>query len=176
MAVALDAVAAPPGGWRNKSEPGTFTFSVTAHPGLFGGAELRWGPYGATHERGGVYGQLPTLAMPIGLEFAWGKEWDWPAPFAIFVPLVDPLAFLDYDVGKGRLPAPSLKTALSPGIGLRFGFEGTPFSLMPMVVYRPGLRLWKPEVGGNGADALQIGLIGSVDVTLFDFITRGTSK
>jgi hypothetical protein len=172
MAQALNAVASPPGGWRAKGKEHNFTFSITAHPGLWVAGEKRWGPYGAFMEGGReTYLQAPTVALPVGLEFAWGTGCG-ASPIALFFPILDPVAFLDYDAGKGRLPAPSLKTVLAPGFGLRIGIDKTPFSFMPMVVYRPGFRLWKAEVGGNGADALQVGLMLSVDVTLFDFVSH----
>ena len=171
LAAALDEVAAPVGSWRAKQEPGAFTFSLTSHPGVQAiAAEWRWGTYGVFHESGQVYAQPPTLSLPIGFEFAWGHDCAF-TPIGIYLPVIDPAAFLQYDVSNGgRLPGARLVTVVAPGAGLRWGISGTPFSVIaPMVVYRPGLRAWDSNIGGTGADALQVGVWASIDVTLFEF-------
>jgi hypothetical protein len=171
IARALDQAATPVGGWRSKGVKGTTTISLTAHPGLFGGAELRNGTYGADDENWKSHGQAPTLALPVGIELAWGgcDDAECPSPVGVYFPVLDPIAFLQYDAEKdGRLPGASLKTVLSPGVGLRLGIPETPFSFIPMVVYRPGFRQWKADWNGTGADALQLGVLLSVDVTLLE--------
>lgn len=169
IATALDELANPIGSWKSKGDDGAFTFSLTSHVGFAGGLEWRHGQYGFVYEHGNhAYAQAPTLAAPIGLEFAWGRK-SWLNPFAIFVPFVDPAAFLEYDASQGgKLPSARLLTALAPGLGLRFGIDGTPFSLMPMFTYRPGFRAVDTNALGQGADAFQFLVLASVDVTLFD--------
>lgn len=169
VARALDAVASPPGSWRAKGRSETWTVSLTAHPGFVGGLEWRHGTYGATYEDGKLYAQLPALTLPVGIETAWGFA-RCISPLGFFISVVDPAAFLQYDADKdGRLPGASIKTALAPGVGLRIGVAGTPFSFIPQFVYRPGLRQWQADFSGTGADALQLGLLLGVDVTLFEF-------
>jgi hypothetical protein len=147
--------------------------ALTAHPGVLGAFEWRYGQYGAVQERGGdLYGQAPTVAMPVGFELAWGNDC-FPSPFGLFFPLLDPLAFLNYDAGKdARLPGPSFLTVVSPGVGMRFGIPTTPLSLMPFFMFRPGFRQWEADAGGGGAHALQAGLLATVDVTLFEMVSR----
>lgn len=171
IARALDQAASPVGGWRAKGVKGATTVSLTAHPGMFAGAELRNGTYGATDENWKSHGQAPTLALPLGLEIAWGgcDDAECVSPVGLYFPLLDPVAFLQYDAEKdGRLPGASFKTVLSPGFGLRLGVPETPFSFIPLVVYRPGFRQWKADFNGTGADALQLGVLVSVDVTLLE--------
>lgn len=166
VARALDQAAAPVGSWRGKGVPGATTLSIVSHPGLFGAVEWRHGTYGADFEDWAPHGQAPTLAMPVGFEVAWGTSCC-VSPVGLFLPLIDPAAFLQYDAERdGKLPGASIKTALSPGLGLRLGFAGSPFSLIPQVVYRPGFRQWESKFSGTGADAIQLGLMLSVDVTL----------
>lgn len=167
IAKALDEAAAPVGAWRGKGVDGANTISITAHAGLFAALELRHGTYGADYEDWARHFQAPALALPVGLEFAHGTG-GCISPIALFLPLLDPAAFLQYDAERdGKLPGASIKTALSPGLGVRFGIDGSPFSVMPQVVYRPGFRQWNSKFSGTGADALQFGLLLSVDATLF---------
>lgn len=174
MAKALDQLAAPRGGWRAKTRPGQVVISLGSQAGLLGGAEIRWGTYGAVQERGDVYGQAPALALPVGLEVSYGTGLPFPSVVGLFVSALDPVAFLQYDASKdGRLPGTSLKTMLAPGLGLRLGVGESPFSVLPYVVYRPGFRQWEPDALGTGADALQLGALLSVDVTLFELLSRG---
>lgn len=174
-AEALSAVANPPGGWRIKQEPKTWTLSLTAHPGLMGGAEWRYGANGLVLEDGGPEGRIPyfaapTLALPVGVE--------WHPPgwrhFSLYVPLLDPAAFLQYDVSEsGDLPDPNLLTVLSPGATLRYGFPRTPFGLMGGVIYRPNLRSASgPAFSSQGANALQLVAAATVDVTLLSTHNR----
>lgn len=169
VAKAIDEVANPVGGWKAKGIPNTRTVSLSAHAGLFGALEVRHGTYGAQYEDWAGHFQAPALALPIGLEVSSGYDAA-VSPVGLFIPLIDPAAFLQYDAERdGKLPGASLKTALSPGIGLRLGIKDTPFSIMPMVVYRPGFRQWDSKLTGTGADALQAGILLDVDVTLFQF-------
>jgi len=172
MAKALDAVADPPGGWRLKGKDGSFVFSLTAHAGFFAAGELRTGTYGAFHENGEkLYGQAPTLALPVGLDFTWGV--DSPiSPVGLFVPILDPAGFLNYDADQGgKVPGPSVLTALSPGLGFRWSIRDTPFGfVLPYFVFRPSLRQWDPDPDGGGAHAFQLGGMISVDVTLYKII------
>lgn len=176
IAKALDEAAAPVGAWRGKGVAGANTFSITAHAGVFTALELRHGTYGSDYEDWARHFQAPALALPVGLEFAHGTGCC-ISPIGIFVPLIDPAAFLEYDAEKdGKLPGASIKTALSPGLGVRFGIGGSPFSLMPEMVYRPGFRQWNSKFSGTGADALQFGLLLSVDVTLFQLSRSETNQ
>ncbi len=175
LAAVLDEAATPPGGWRDKGIDGRTTVAITAEPGFFGGVELRHGAYGVIYNNfETAYAQPPALTLPLGFEFAWGNGKKGLNPISLFVPILDPAAFLQYDVSQnGRLPGAQLLTALSPGIGLRVGIGGSPFGIMPLVVYRPGFRAWDSSLADGGADALQFGLNVDVDVTLFDLSVGG---
>jgi hypothetical protein len=176
VAEAIEAVAAPVGAWRGKGESNSRTLSLTAHAGVFGAREWRKGTYGVIREDMSPHWQVPALALPVGVEVAWGFDCPIASPFALFFPLLDPAAFLQYDAEKeGKLPGASVKTALSPGVGLRFGIRNTPFSVIPQFVYRPGFRQWDSNLGGTGADAYQVGVLLGVDVTLFQLSRKGGS-
>ncbi|WP_428264506.1 hypothetical protein [Haliangium sp.] len=177
MGRALEAAFNPPGGWRRKSQPDYFELSVTSHAGLLGALEWRRGRYLDVNDDDVVddnddldwdrANQAPTLALPVGLDFAWGRD-GVISPFGLFVSLLDPAAFLQYDASNdGRLPGPRPITALAPGLGIRLGIRDTPLSIMPFFMYRPRLRTPAATIDGPGADALQLGLMLTVDVTLF---------
>ena len=170
IAEALDAAAMPIGGWRRKNLPGVTTISLGAFPGMFVGGELRFGTYGTTTERGRVpHFVAPTLTMPIGLDFATGRG---DYNLGAFVSLIDPAAYLQYDVAQnGRLPGAQVLTLLSPGVYLRAGLFDSPFNLGVYGVFRPGLRAWESGLSMPGAHALQFGVAASVDVTLLDLFT-----
>lgn len=172
VAEAIDAAANPPGGWRRKLAKGNFTVSLAAYAGTFGGGEWRKGPYGAVYERGKIYGQAPTLALPFGLDLVWGLANK--SAFGVFVSIIDPAAFLHYDVSNdGRLPGPRPVTALAPGAQLRVNLGPTPLVLMFGFVYRPQFRAWNPTVSGPGADVIQFGGSLTVDVTLWKLFAKG---
>ncbi|MDI3285518.1 hypothetical protein [Polyangium sp. 15x6] len=175
IAEALDAAAMPIGGWRRKNMPGVTTISLGAFPGMFVGGELRFGTYGTTTERGGVpHVVAPTLAMPIGLDFATGRG---DYNLGAFISLIDPAAYLQYDVEQsGRLPGAQVLTLLSPGLYLRAGLFDSPFNLGVYGVLRPGLRAWESGLSIPGAHALQLGVAASVDVTLFDLFTGRSAE
>ena len=175
----LTAAANPPGGWRSKSKHRNFTLSLTSFPGVFTAAEWRWGPYGAVVENGAAYVQAPTITMPTGLDFAWGvraKGVERSSTLGFFVSLIDPAAFLGYDVDKnGKLPAPRPTIVLAPGFALRASIPNTPLTVLPYVVFRPQYRTWESTVDGPGANALQLGINLAIDVTLWT-ITTGARK
>jgi hypothetical protein len=168
VAQALDAAAAPIGGWRRKNIPNARTVSIAAFPGFGSGAEWRVGQYGVNRERANhTYGIEPTLFMPVGVDMAWGR---W---VKVFVSVLDPAAFLQYDGSEGnRLPGARLTTVLSPGLAFRVVPFDAPISLLVFGMYRPGLRAWESSVTGPAADAIQVGGLISVDVTLFDLYTH----
>lgn len=177
IAVILEKTASPPGGWRRKQSPGSFTLSLTSHVGVYGAAELRYGQYGVTRERGSLHGQAPTLSVPIGLDFAWGPSKRVRIKpnnsIGFFVPIIDPAAFVQYDVAEGgRLPGPRPITVLSPGLLLRWGIFRTPFTLLLGYMYRPRLRTWEATVNEPGADAHQLGLSLAIDATLWNIMKR----
>ncbi len=177
VASALEDVVAPVGSWRSKNEPGALTASITAHPGFGAGLEVRYGQYGVVRERGlPIYGQAPTLTFPIGFELAKGYA-SGSTPRAWFLSILDPAAFLAYDASRdGKLPAARLLTAVAPGFGVRFGIRDTPFSVLPYFVYRPGFRSTETGAFSTGADAFQLMVLLSVDVTLFDLSPLRRSK
>lgn len=176
VASVLDGAAEPLGGWRGKGEGDAFTVSLMAQAGFYVAHEWRYGTYGAYREKGGGHFQAPTLALPVGVELAWADCFI-GSPFALFFSGIDPAAFLAYDAEKdARLPGASIKTALAPGAGLRFGIPTTPFSVVPYFAYRPGFRQWNSNLSGTGADALQLGLLLGVDVTLLVLHRSGGSN
>jgi len=166
---ALDAVVNPPGGWRIKQDPHSFTLSVGSHAGFMLGRERRWGTYGLVRERGeDVYPVAPTLSLPVGLDFSWAcTKHRWNG--GLFVSLLDPAAFLQYDVQEGgALPDPNLMTVLAPGLAGRIGIPTTPFGVLVGGVYRPNLRsVSEPGFASTGANAMQYYLAATVDVTLW---------
>lgn len=170
MAVVLEKTASPPGSWRRKQAPGAFTLSLGSHVGMYAAAEFRWGQYGVNRERGTLHGQAPTLTVPIGFDFAWGTG---RSSLGFFVPLIDPAAFVQYDVGeKGRLPGPRPLTVLSPGAFFRWGICRTPLTLLLGYTYRPRLRTWEATINEPGADAHQIGLSVAIDATFWNIVKR----
>ncbi|MBI5536970.1 MAG: hypothetical protein HY898_29890 [Deltaproteobacteria bacterium] len=176
LARTIDEAASPPGGWKRKGVDGSTTVSIASFPGVAFGGESRRGQYGVFKERlDKAYFMAPTLAMPVGVDVAWGRSdsTSWLRPDALFVSLIDPLAFLQYDASKdGRLPGPRLTTVLAPGLWLRYRLGDSPFSFSPFVVYRPGFRAWESSWNGPAADALQYGAAFSIDVTLFELGRR----
>ncbi|MFO7565487.1 MAG: hypothetical protein R6X02_22790 [Enhygromyxa sp.] len=171
VAEVLDAAANPPGGWRRKLAKGNFTISLVAYPGAMGGAEFRWGPYGAHYEQGSAYAQYPALALPFGLDFVWGRgKW----AHGLFASLIDPVAFLQYDASNdGRLPGPRPVTVLAPGLSWRVNLGPTPLIAIIGATFRPQFRTWEATVSGPGANVLQIGVALGVDVTMWKLFARG---
>lgn len=171
VAKVLDDSAMPVGGWRRKTVHNSLVVSVGSIPGLAFGGEARWGQYGARSEHGfdaskRPYFVSPTLVMPVGLDvsFGWGGF-----NTALFVSLLDPAAYLQYDAsGGGRLPGAQIVTALSPGLWGRVSLGNSPFGINLYGVFRPQLRAWEPSAGGPAADAFQLGASLSVDVTLWE--------
>lgn len=182
VAVILEKTAAPPGAWRRKQVPGAFTLSIGSHVGAYVAAELRVGQYGVRQERGlnpdgRPYLQAPTLAVPIGLDFAWGlratKRGRRTGSLGFFLPIIDPAAFVQYDVSEnGRLPGPRPVTVLSPGALVRYGIPRTPFTFVCGYMYRPQLRTWEATVSEPGADAHQFGVMIAVDATFWSIVKR----
>lgn len=173
LAKVLANTASPPGGWRRKQVPGTFTLALNGFVGFTSAAELRHGQYGATYEHGGLYYQAPTLAIPIGFDLAWGGKRR-RVSNGLFVPLIDPVAFLQYDINEGgRLPGPRPLTVLALGALYRFGIPRTPLALLAGYIYRPQLRTWEATVNGPGADAHQFAVMLAVDATLWTIVKRG---
>ncbi len=177
-AKALHGIANPPGGWKVKQTPGTTTVSITAHPGIMGGIEWRRGVHGVVLEQGLSDDQVPyfaspTLALPVGVETTTRIPW-----LSVYFPVLDPAAFLQYDVSEGgELPDPNLLTVLSPGVGLRANIRTTPFGVLVAGLYRPNLRSASgPAFSSTGADAFQLVVAGTVDVTLFSLHTRNEVK
>ncbi|MBK8252755.1 MAG: hypothetical protein IPK82_08820 [Polyangiaceae bacterium] len=167
VAEALDAAAMPLGGWRQKQIPESRSLTITSFAGMGTGMEWRWGQYGVTREGGrNVYWAPPTLQLPVGIDYAHGyKGGSW----GIFIPLIDPAAYLNYDPDKqGRLPGAQLVTVLAPGLAGRVSLGETPFALTVYAIFRPALRAWESDVTSPGANALQLGASLSVDVTLFE--------
>lgn len=177
LAEVLSKTTSPPGAWRRKQVPDAFTVSLTSFVGLQGAAEWRRGQYGVNYENGGLYGQAPTLAVPIGIDVAWGVK----APNAkrrgsigAFFPVIDPAAFLQYSVADdARLPGPRPLTVVALGAMLRAGLPNTPVALLAGYIYRPQLRSWSPTVNGPGADAHQLALMVAIDATLWTPVKRG---
>jgi hypothetical protein len=176
MAKVLANTAAPPGSWRRKQVPGSFTLSLTSHVGLIGGAELRHGQYGVHDESmNRVYVQAPTLSIPIGFDLAWGNRTDRKRPTSngVFFPIIDPAAFLQYDVNEaGRLPGPRPLTIFALGALYRLGIPRTPITFLLGYIYRPRLRTWEPTVNEPGADAHQLVISLAVDATLWNLVKR----
>ncbi len=172
MAVALDAAASPPGGWRRKQAT-RWALSVSAFPGIFFGGELRNGFYLKQENFNHTTFQMPALALPIGLDLAITPHRY--ATIGLFVPLIDPAGYLQYDADNdARLPGASLKTALCLGLGVRYAIPTTPFNAMFLGTYRPGFRQAEPDATGTGADAVQFGGLLSVDVTLLELVSGAT--
>jgi hypothetical protein len=168
VAQALDAAAMPMGGWRRKNMSGATTISIASFPGFSTALEWRWGQYGVRYERlEELHGSWPTLTLPVGIDFAFHRG----AKF--FVSLLDPAAYLQYDAEKqGRLPGAQILTALAPGLAYRVAPWDAPVSLNAFFTYRPRLRAWESAISGPAADALQLGVSLSVDVTLWELYTR----
>ena len=165
MAKALDQLASSPGGWRGKSQPGSFTVSLTSHAGLMSGVEWRSGEHSSPGDD--VHWQPFALSMPVGVEMAWGTEC---LILGVFVSVIDPAAYLHYDE-EGDLPGATIKTALAPGLGIRLGIPDTPFSFMPMAIYRPGFRAVESGIDSDGANVFQVSAMVSVDVTLYELLS-----
>jgi len=172
MERSLADAASPAGSGRVKARKGAFNVTLSALPGVLTAMELRRGYYGTTHEPAqAVYYQAPALQLPLGFDLAWGRG---THSAGLFISTIDPLAFLQYDVHRqGRLPGPSVLTALAPGVAVRVSLGRSPISLLlPFITFRPGFRAWEPSVAGRGASALQIGVALSVDLVLHSLVSR----
>lgn len=171
----LVTAAAPAASWRVKSRTRSFNITLSLMPGVQSSAERRDGPYGATLESRSWHYQAPALQLPLGFDFSVGTGVN---NLGLFVSTIDPLAYLQYDVNRqGRLPGPSVLTALAPGLGLRVSLGRSPLSLMPFLAFRPRFRAWEPSVAGPGAHALQIGVALTFDIVLHSLLSRpGRSK
>ncbi len=179
VARVLDDAAMPVGGWRRKLVDGSTMVSLGSIPGLALGGEARWGQYGARRENGVGASNLPyfvspTLVMPVGLDVSRGHG---TFATALFISLLDPAAYLQYDSSEeGRLPGAQILTALAPGLWGRVSLGESPFGINAYAVFRPKLRAWEPAVAGPAADAFQLGVSLSVDVTLLELYTGEASK
>ncbi|MEM7158210.1 MAG: hypothetical protein AAF799_35540 [Myxococcota bacterium] len=167
---AVSAAALPAASWRIKQRADSFTASIGTHVGFTAGYELRFGTYGATHNFGRGAVVAPTLFAPIGLDLAWKRK---KSTWGLFLPAVDPAAFLQYDASEdGRLPGPRVTTALSPGLAARVSLGESPLSLMVYGVVRPQLRTREATVSGPGATAIQFGAAITWDIPLHIFRSK----
>jgi len=170
VAEILEKTASPAGGWRRKQAKGALSLSIASHVGVMAAVEFRRGQYGVHFEHGAPHLQAPTLTVPIGFDLTGGTGRNSLGGFAS---VIDPAAFLQYDVGEGgRLPGPRPHTVLAPGLFFRWGIFRTPLTLLVGYVYRPRLRTWEATVHEPGADAHQIGLSLAIDATLWNIVKR----
>ncbi|MCC6528166.1 MAG: hypothetical protein IT373_36300 [Polyangiaceae bacterium] len=171
MAEALDAAAEPIGTGLLKSRAGRFTLSLTSHAGFLAGAETRWGQYGVERVLGKAAPVVPALSLPFGVDLAWGLD-GVVSPVGLYLSLLDPAGFLQYDTTAEALPKPRITTAVALGAGLRIGFAETPFSLVAMTIFRPSYRSFDTASGEPGAHVWQFLAGPAVDVTLWTLHAR----
>lgn len=168
---AVQAAALPAASWRTKMKSEAFTASIGAQLGITSAAELRFGTYGASYYSGKeVAWAAPTLFFPMGLDLAWKKK---NATHGAFFSVIDPAAFLQYDIHEGgRLPGARLTTIVAPGVAWRVSLGDRPLSFMLYAVFRPQLRTWEPTISGPGASVLQFGAAFTWDIPFYVFRSR----
>ncbi|MEX1367869.1 MAG: hypothetical protein AB1Z98_32370 [Nannocystaceae bacterium] len=171
IAVILEKTASPPGSWRRKQVEGSFTLSLGSHVGVYTALELRRGQYGVVYEDLSTHVQAPTLSVPIGFDLAWGVGRS--TSLGVFVPIIDPAAFVHYDVAEdSRLPAPQPLTVFALGASLRLGIPRTPITVLAGYTWRPRLRTWEAGANEPGANAHQFGVSLAIDATFWNIVKR----
>lgn len=164
LLAAVEAAAMPAATWRAHLRPDAFTASLGMHLGLTAAVEWRYGTYGAEYYEGQTAWAAPTLFAPIGVNLTWATEKGGFA-YGLFFPVIDPAAFLQYDIhAGGRLPGPRITTVLSPGVGGRFQLGDSALVAMPYFIARPQLRTHSATVSGPGATVFQLGIAFTWDL------------
>lgn len=173
---AFEAATSPAGGWQAKRYREGARTTITAYPGLAGGAEWL--------VEGGAMAPTVGVSLPIGAEVQLLRRRDSAATgspgcllgicsVGIFVPVVDAGALLSYRIENSdevsSTPNSSLRQIFAPGAYLSFGVGRSAFSLLAGGQFMPAIRKLNTEGGEAGAHAFRVGGAIVLDVSLFEF-------
>lgn len=142
----ISAVILPPGGFMT-NRTSKFSISISAHPGVYVGAESLE-PQGESPDSGQRHwGSVLGFTAPLGVEFCFGGSGSSESTsLGIFASLIDLGAVVSYRIPQKQdnydgLPDEiSLKQIFSPGLALHIGFKNSPLTLGIGWQYTPELR------------------------------------
>jgi hypothetical protein len=142
----ISDIILPPGGFMT-NRTSKFSISITAHPGVYAGAESL-DPQGDSLAAGQPrWGSVVGFTAPLGVEFCFGSLGkSHKSSLGLFASLVDLGAVVSYRLTQKKdeydgLPDDiSLKQVFSPGLSLNIGFKNSPLTLGIGWQYTPELR------------------------------------
>jgi len=146
----ISGVVLPPGGFMAK-RTSKFSFTITAHPGLFAGAEKAIKHQTNEPDWGFSYG----FTAPVGFELCWGsRKPKFISSLGVFATLVDLGAVVSYrlpqsDQYSGLPDSITLKQVFSPGLSLNLGLKNSPITVGLGLEYTPELRKITEESGND---------------------------
>lgn len=164
----LDEVAMATGGYMVKQRS-VFSTTVTFYPGI----EYGWEnvDQGNGSDAKGTY---IGATLPIGVEFAFGTNWQkFPlGAVGVFVQVLDLGAVLNYSLTNKNddvetTPEYGFKQVLSPGAYATFHVTNTPITLGAGASYSPELRNVTGTTTTVQSSALQFGFFVAVDLNVF---------
>lgn len=146
MKSVISAVILPSGSFMT-NRTAKFSVSISAHPGVFVGAESlapQDDPLAPGQRR---WGSVLGFTAPLGVEFCFGGSGkSGGTSLGIMASLIDLGAVVSYripqkqDAYDGLPDAISLKQVFSPGLALHIGFKNSPLTLGMGWQYTPELR------------------------------------
>lgn len=171
----IEKYAAPVGSYRVKRQS-TFSASLSAHPGFYGGWEST---YSGTESQSFVTG----VTAPIGLSLNWGNSlYGIPVrnhSFSLYVPIIDIGAAFSYrwknDANVGFPEQIQWEQVLSPGVHAVWGIGNSPMALMVGAQYTPLLRKITDSNNELQPNAWRLGAAITVDIPMVHFY-RSKSK
>jgi hypothetical protein len=153
---AIEAFAAPPGGWRRKRGRGKYV-TINAYVGGVVGVER-------VSEESAL---LTGFHVPVGLEF--GGQLAKSGSFGMFGQVLDVGSLASYRLKDSESVNPSPKAGLrqifSPGVYFAFGLGRRPISLLVGGSYTPALRSLSSDDDGE-LDACRFSLSFMFDIPL----------
>ncbi len=170
---ALTAAADPVGSFRARRVGGRTTWAVVAYFGGQAGGE--WLP-GVTS--GASVGVEAAVALPIGVEVAWGNLPHGISKFGIFFSVLNlgtlasyRLSHLNFstDTGKATVngePEGSLSQLIAPGVSLTMGVAKIPLTFGLGAEY---VRRLRDAPGRGPLNAVRVSAFIGLDLTLFRF-------
>lgn len=164
----LDEVAMSTGGYMVKQRS-VFSTTVTFYPGI---------EYGWEHVDQGTgsdaKGTYIGATLPIGVEFAFGTNWQkFPlGAVGVFVQVLDLGAVLNYSLTNKNddvetTPEYGFKQVLSPGAYLTLHLKKLPITIGGGASYSPELRNISGATIETQSSSLQFGFFAAVDLNVF---------